>query len=1033
MQRNHVLVLVSALVLIAGGALFASQTLGDDDTPIGRWSAGDELEVPNETGDALTVNDANAPTMERSAVEAGGRADADDRVEVVLRGRVVDKFHAPVASATVWLDFARGGPRGGGPGNRQRRVPDPVVTDAEGRFAFQGSTFRNLRVSLQVAHQRHAPGLFDKDIGPVVAAVDLGDLVLMAGGEVRGRVTDLDGNGVAAAEVRLQPENGNRAGQLRDRDRMLPPVTTDQNGFYRRPHVGAGEWTVAVTAKRHTEGRSSTFAVEEEQVADVDDVRLGPGYEITGYVRDERGGPIAKASVALRSEGRGGNGRAGGDGNGPGAGWQAGWQGQGGREHRATTDAEGRFFLEHLPGAPMRIDVVADGFLDYRQAGVDATVGQPLHIAMQDGLRIEGKVHSGGTPVTQFAFRAVRVRGLTPPGLQNLDVQNIMAQLRDGNLDPATRDQLRAQMESLRQVEGMRMPNRGEGARGGRNGRSAPAGAGEDERDRGGPAGRVRDLGKPEQHPGGTFVAAGLQEGVYEVHVQSPDHARQRSTEVEVRNGAGPAQLTIELDDGVFVAGVVVDTSGRPLRGARVELRQPSAFEDLGRMRGGRGGNGNANGGNGGFDFNGMAREFARSSAGAQLTLETTTNAEGGFVLKHVPRGTWRLHAEAKGHADRTTDSFELAADRSGVELRLGGLGSIAGVVQGLRANETENVRVAVMPFTNPNGSEGQLFGAMFRGGRGGGLAQNVGVAADGSYRIDDLEPGEYVVRSWVGSMQDFLREMAPRLDDGSLRADVTVAAGAATKYDPLVVRPRLGTVAGTIQHNGAPATGFQVELSRQDDGGAPRGDNGPGRGRGPGGGPGFGRTFQATVASSGAFAIQNVPAGIYRLRVQASRRGGTLHEEVVDVVADGRIERSLHLETAALEGSVTAEPGADPRMLGGRVTLLPGLTAMPADYDAYVRDNPRFDAPARDGRFRFDAVRPGGYLLVFSAAGRERTSASVVVQGNQTVTIQAGKPRTAPAETEGNQPRGRNGGNGGNGAATPNGNGPRRGQQRGR
>ena len=69
---------------------------------------------------------------------------------MLLQGRVIDKFKAPIAEATVWLDYGRGGPRGGR-GDANRRVPDPVRTDAEGRFAFQGETFRNLRVSLQVA------------------------------------------------------------------------------------------------------------------------------------------------------------------------------------------------------------------------------------------------------------------------------------------------------------------------------------------------------------------------------------------------------------------------------------------------------------------------------------------------------------------------------------------------------------------------------------------------------------------------------------------------------------------------------------------------------------------------------------------------------------------------------------------------------------------------------------------------------------------------------------------------------------------
>jgi hypothetical protein len=1027
MQRHTLTILIGALVLIAGGAMVAPQLFGDDDTPMVRWAADDEQEVvlAAEPADPATLGDDAARALERSQATTGGDGAADDRVEVLLRGRVVDKFRAPVAGATVWLDFGRGGPRGGGPGNRQRRVPDPVSTDADGRFAFQGQTFRNLRVSLQVAHDRHAPGVFDKDVGAVTAAVDLGDLVLMAGGEVRGRVTDLDGNGVSGAQVRLQPENDNQARQLRDRERMLPAATSDPNGFYRQAHVPAGDWSVAVTAKRHTEGRSGTFAVEEEQVADVEDVRLGPGFEVTGFVRDERGAPIAKATVVMRSEGRAGLGEGRG---GPGGG---GWQGfGGGREHRAVTDEQGRFFLEHLPGVPMRLDASADGYLDHRQSGIDTTLGQLVHVAMKDGLRIDGHVQSGGTPVTQFAFRAVRLRGLSVPGQAELDFTNAMAQLRDRAVDDATRDQVRAQFEGLRAQF-----TRGEQGRNGREARGQRPGAGpdEDRNERGGPGGgRARDLGRPGRHPNGDFTATGLQEGVYEVHVHSPGHARSRSAEVELRSGAATPRLTIELDEGVFVAGVVVDGSGAPIRGAQVELRQPSTFESLGRGRG-RGRNG-ANGANAqpnevAVDVAGMARELVRATAGMQATLETTTNAEGVFILKHASRGTWRLHAEAKGYASQASEPFELAGDRSGFELRLGALGSIAGTVRGLRPDDATNVRVAVLPYANPTGNDGPGLGALFRGNRGGGgdggggPFQNVGIGPDGSYRIDDLVPGDYLVRSWVGSTADFMREMAPRFTDGTLRADVTVRASDTVRFDPPLVRPQIGKVAGIVRHNGAPGAGFQVELSRIDANGGSAPAASPGRGRGPGGpgGPGaFGRTFQATVASSGTFTIANVPAGDYRLRVQNARRGGTLHEEVVAVAADATLERTIDVETASIDGTITADVGEDPKLLTGRVTLLPGLTQMPENYEVYVRENPRFDGQVRDGKFRFDSVKPGGYLLVFSGARRERTSMTIVVQGKQSIAVPAGKPRALPAPG-GNEPR------------APNGGAPRRGQPRGR
>src|SRR4029453_11080187 len=109
--------------------------------------------------------------------------------------------------------------------------------------------------------------------------------------------------------------------------------------------------------------------------------------------------------------------------------------------------------------------------------------------------------------------------------------------------------------------------------------------------------GRGAQLDKPEQHPDGTFVATGLQEGVYEVHVQSPEHARYRSAEVE--------------------------------------LRTPPP-EGAGRPRGRSGGSGVV------YDFGSSMPEAMRFAGGpGQATLEAKTDGKGAFLIKTVPRGTY--------------------------------------------------------------------------------------------------------------------------------------------------------------------------------------------------------------------------------------------------------------------------------------------------------------------------------------------------------------------------------------------------------
>jgi protocatechuate 3,4-dioxygenase beta subunit len=988
MRQQSIALFVGALILLAVGALVLPQWFADDAPPLVRWQAQDEIEVPDE---GAANGDVESAGFERTVVEASDaplRAGDDEaRVEVLLRGRVVDRYRQPVAAARVWLDFARGSQRGGPAGQRgrQRRVPDPVQTDREGQFAFQGQAFANLRVSLQVAHPDHAAGLFEKDLGQIDVEADVGDLVLQTGGELLGRVTDLEGNGIADAAVRLQPENGNAMRWVRDRDNLLAELRTDGNGFFRHGHAPAGDWTAVATAPRHTEGRSPTFAVEDDRSLTLDDIRLGPGFEVTGYVRDVQGKPIARAEVTMRGEMRGGRGDRGDRGERQGRTAPDEARAALGREHRATTDVDGRFALDHLPGVPMRLEARADGYLDALQEGVDVTqVTQPIAVTLQDGLRIAGTVLDGvdGAPVTRFAVRAIRLRGLPAPGAvaAENELAGLFARMRAEGLDDAARQQLRARIEQVRATTA-------DARRGGRPA-GGPGGPGAGNR---GDGGRQNDLGRAERHPDGTFVATGLQEGIYEVQIQSPDHARFRSEEIELRLHASPPALTARLDRGVFVAGVVLDANGEPVRGARVELRGAGGERSAdGAARGRRGR---------GEDAGGPGREFLRQFAAAVATLDATTDAEGVFVVQHAVRGTYTLRASARGHDDAATEPFELSADRSGFELRLGALGSLAGRVLGLQPSELAEARVAAVPIGDPSNGGWPLG----RGRGGNGPFDAVAVQLDGTYRIAELAPGAYLVRAWIGSPQELMRELAPQFFDNSLAADVTVRAGEAASLDVAVTRPQIGTVSGTVLHNGAPATGFQVELARADDGAADAGSRDPRTGgRGEGGGRGLmnamRRSFQATVAASGQFTIRDVPAGAYRLRVQTARRTGALHEEPVQVTANGTVTLQIHVSSSVVEGTLTRDDG-DAAELLGTAWLLPDATSIPENFGAWVREHEASSTRVRAGKFRFDSVRAGSYLLVAMINGRDRTSVPLQIAGigAQTVSIAAGKVASAP------------------------------------
>ena len=1018
LQRTTVAVvvacLIGALALLLGPSLFGSSNSNKPMT----WHQADEVEVAQADSevDPATGQDVN----ERASlpVNAAGNS-IDERTAIVLRGRIVDRRSAPVRDAKVWLDFARGGR--GGP---SRRVPEPVQTDADGRFAFAGQTFRDLRISLLVSPKLHAPKSFERNIGEVKAENDLGDLIVDDGGELFGRVTDLDGNGIATAEVRLQPDNNNPMRMQRDRELLLPARSVDNSGFYRFEHVPASQWRVAASAPRHLNGESEVIAAEEITRVDVADIHLGPGYELSGIVSDIGGLPVADADVAVQSRRdaqNGGNNQGGGRGQGGqgrgqgGQGGQGGPFGQGGNngnDRSTKTDKAGRFALDHLPGTPLELTVSKVGFLRYQQNDIDAKLGSQLFITLQDGLKINGIASDAKTsiPVSRFYVHSTRIRALPLPGEPSLNMGDLVERLRAGTLDEAAMQSARSQMGSMRtQFAAMR------GNTGGGLWRGTDA--------TGSNQNNTANNQKPTPHPDGRFVESGLEEGVYLVMIESPDHARFSSEEVQVRSGALAPELTVLLQSGVKVSGVITKQDGSAIAEARVELR---VAEDNTRQSADASANGRGGRGGGSYFIQQMIGMFTGS------TIEATTDARGRFEFAHTLQGRYRVTASKEGFEDARTEPFALTADLDSVRLALGSLAQIVGKIRGATPAQLAEARVMAMPVNNggqggpggPGGQGGQ--GGRGRGGPGGGNPFGT-VKPDGTYQIIDLQPGGYTVRAFVGSgmrsmWQQFSGNGNGNGNGNGTVADVTVRASETATLDIDLTIPEVGTVRGSVTHNGIPAAGFQVTLRRQDNGDPAAQANGRGGrgGRGGGGGGGGGNDFTAAVSSSSHFTITEIPAGNYLLTISSGRRAGVLHNEAVVVITGTTSDVTVSLMTCSLEGTVTVDDGSKVEALQGGMMLLPGLTEVPENINQLARDGTSFNARVAVGKFAIDMLPPGNYLAVLRLAGRETTSAQTFAAIGQKITLTMPAGKTSPpgdVTNQGGGARGAGGGRGGRGA----------------
>ncbi|MFT7537330.1 MAG: hypothetical protein ACI85K_003288, partial [Hyphomicrobiaceae bacterium] len=262
---------------------------------------------------------------------------------------------------------------------------------------------------------------------------------------------------------------------------------------------------------------------------------------------------------------------------------------------------------------------------------------------------------------------------------------------------------------------------------------------------------------------------------------------------------------------------------------------------------------------------------------------------------------------------------------------------------------------------------------------------------------------GNYVVRTWIGSTRQMMQELGPGLMTGELQADITVRGGQEAQWNMALVRPQLGIVTGNVMHNGKNASGFRVELKKQDNGAAQPETGGRG-----GRGNWFSRTLNATVSSTGEFTIKDVPAGLYDLRILSGRRGSALLTEPVQVFADDTLNRMFSVQTASLNGTITTADATDIKTISGSVSLVPNQTTAPTeDLRSWLRGNNAVQGRLRGGAFEFATVVPGSYLLVMQPSNRAPTTQQVVVSGEQSVVVAIGAVVANPT------PNGNGGGNG--------------------
>ncbi|MCA8943265.1 MAG: carboxypeptidase regulatory-like domain-containing protein, partial [Planctomycetes bacterium] len=197
-------VLLTCVVLVIGTLAWLAFGSGEAPVPPASvtWT---EEDFEPEPVDPAIANGIAEDETDRDAV-ADPTAGPGPARTLELHGRVVDGSSTPLAEAEVTIHIAQQrGVRGSG------RVAKSVRTDADGRFRFAGPGQANDRLQLLVTLAGFAPHAGFHEFRDRTT-LDLGDIVLRGGGIALGAVVDEHGNPVRAAEVTIEPSQGNRIG-----------------------------------------------------------------------------------------------------------------------------------------------------------------------------------------------------------------------------------------------------------------------------------------------------------------------------------------------------------------------------------------------------------------------------------------------------------------------------------------------------------------------------------------------------------------------------------------------------------------------------------------------------------------------------------------------------------------------------------------------------------------------------------------------------------------------------------------------------
>ncbi|HEX5715403.1 MAG TPA: carboxypeptidase-like regulatory domain-containing protein [Thermoanaerobaculia bacterium] len=617
-----------------------------------------------------------------------------------LRGKVVDPQGRPLAGAAV-VAVAQGalGQRAFSPTDP---VTDRAATDSQGRFEL-----RRLRPAQGYEVRAFRTGSF-----PVAERATAGRdlvLVLAPARSARGKVQDPAGKPIAGAEAVVRPAL--RPGSSDNGADDGTGTQSDAQGIFSLPELPAAEVELTVRRKGYAPAVLPALRIPAGTgPADLGVVTLHPGAILTGRVVDHRGEAVSGGEIFLLDQPANPNEME---------------RTLKDRRPAATVAADGSFSIENLAqGSPVHVAVRSPGFLIAQIRSVRPPTEKPVVIRLEPEAVLSGRVvdeagapvpgaridlhwqaflpEEPDRPVGQPILRNTRanaegrfeLRGLPTGAARVSAAAPSFVPLEGVEVDLPRAGELRLVLERGALLQGRVTTATGEPVPGVRVGVSGAGAATNDD---------------------GLYWLEGAELGRQEVIFLHPSHGRVAKP-FEIQPGVNVLDLTFE--PGVEVAGRVVDGTGKPVPGARVELAPEYRFDP---------------------------RQY-----------RDVTGEDGRFRLSQVVAGKYRLRGGADGFVDTERPGVLAIADEpvSNLEITLDKGAVLSGDILGLPAEDLAQVEVEA------RGDNGDTVAAWTDG--------------RGRYEVRSLAPGDWTVtaRLWDDQRQARTR-VAIRPSDRELTRDL--------------------------------------------------------------------------------------------------------------------------------------------------------------------------------------------------------------------------------------------------------------------